>query len=238
MAPPDPERDGLMPAILSAYERLAPRMARAGFPPRVGAARGPLAIAAHLLGVTEFLVASQTDRGDVGRLLDLTTELCIAWLAAQLARMDSPLGILVLDDLVGMLGPDDAEEFACPRLRRVFGTFSGLVRFFHNDTPNPAVYEGLGGCGIDAFNLSHKADLADAGRRLGPGVVLMGNLPPLDLLARGTPAECRAAAEALLARVAEVGPIVISAGGGVSPGTPVENLQAVVAAVRASGGVA
>ncbi len=233
--PPDPETDGLMPAILAMYERRAPAMAAAGFPPRIAAARGPLAIAGHLLGITEFLLATQTDPDAVHDLLDRTCALGIAWLRAQLARMDHPLGVLVLDDLVGMLGPADAAVFALPYLRRIFDSFPHLVRIFHNDTPNPAVYDGLRTCGMDVFNFSHEIALAEARRRLGPDIVLMGNLPPVDLLVRGSPDACRAAAEAILARHADLAPMVLSAGGGVSPGTPGENLRAVIAAARAAG---
>ncbi len=233
--PPDPETDGLMPAILAMYERRAPAMAAAGFSPRIAAARGPLAVAGHLLGITEFLLATQTDPDAVRDLLDRTAALCIAWLRAQLARMDRPVGVLVLDDLVGMLGPDDAAVFALPYLRRIFDSFPDLIRIFHNDTPNPEVYDGLRACGMDVFNFSHETDPAEARRRLGPDIVLMGNLPPVDLLVRGTPEACRAAAEALLARHADLAPIVLSAGGGVSPGTPADNLRAVIAAVRAAG---
>lgn len=176
--PPDPESDGLMPVVLSAYERLIPRMARAGFPPRIAAARGPLAVAGHLLGITEFLMATQVERADALALLDRTTALCIAWLRAQLERMPDPAGVLVLDDLVGMFGPDDAAELAAPFLRRVFEAFPSLVHLFHNDTPNADVFETLRGCGIDAFNFSHEIDALDARRRLGPDIVLIGNLPP------------------------------------------------------------
>ena len=56
--------------------------------------------------------------------------------------------------------------------------------------------------------------------------MLMGNLAPLQLLVRGTPDQVRQATRRQLDRLAEVGPLLISAGGGVSPGTPIENLQA------------
>jgi len=61
----------------------------------------------------------------------------------------------------------------------------------------------------------------------------MGNLPPLDLLSRGTPEQVREATESLCAKLPEHGPVVVSAGGGVSPGTPLENIQAAVEVVDA-----
>jgi uroporphyrinogen-III decarboxylase len=223
---PDPETDGLMPVILRQYERLQRPLAERGLAPRMAACRGPLAVASHLLGVTEMLLATQTEPDLCQQLFDKTTDLCIAWLRAQLARMDQPTGVLVLDDLVGMLSPDDAATFGLPRLRRIFEAFPGLIHFFHNDTRNEKVFPGLATIGMDVFNFSHDTDLARARELLGPDIVLMGNLPPLDLLVRGTPDQVRQATRRQLDRLAEVGPLIVSPGGGVSPGTPIANLQA------------
>jgi len=223
---PNPETDGLMPVILRQYERMKSPLAELGIAPRMAACRGPLAVASHLVGVTEILMATQLEPDHCHRLFDKTTDLCIRWLQAQLDRMDEPVGVLVLDDLVGMMGPDDAEVFALPRLKRIFDEFEGLVRFFHNDTPNDKVFPALTTIGMDVFNFSHETDLARARELLGPDIVLMGNLPPLDLLVRGTPDQVRQATRQQLDRLAEAGPMLISPGGGVSPGTPIENLQA------------
>jgi uroporphyrinogen decarboxylase len=223
---PDPERDGLMPLVLHRYERMRRSLAGRGLGPRMAAARGPLAVASHLHGVTDLLLATQLDPENCHRLFEKTTDLCIAWLRAQLERMEDPLGVLVLDDLVGMLSPEDAATFALPRLKRIFDAFPGLVKILHDDTPNPMVFPGLATTGIDVFNFSHVTDAARARELIGPDVVLMGNLPPLDLLVRGTPDQVAAATRRLLDRLADVGPLLISPGGGVSPGTPIANLQA------------
>ena len=231
---PDPETDGLMAVALRQYERLKPQLEERGLAPRMAAARGPLAVASHLVGVTELLMATQIDPDHTQKLLDKTTELCIRWLRAQLERMDDPIGILVLDDLVGMMGPGDAETFAFPRLKEVFDAFPDQIHVFHNDTPNPKVFGGLATVGIDVFNFSHETDLKTARDLLGPNVVLMGNLPPLDLLVRGTPDQVREATQAQLDQLPEVGPMLVSPGGGVSPGTPIENLQAMCEVVNES----
>ncbi len=229
---PDPERDGLMPVILRRYESLMPELKRLGTAPRMAAARGPLAIASHLMGMTEFLMATQLEPDRCLKLLDVATSLCTRWLSCQLKRMDDPIGVLVLDDVVGMMGPSDAERFAFPLLKRIFDAYPDLIRIYHNDTPNKAVYKGLSGIGMDVFNLSHEIDLQEARSLLGPDVVLMGNIPPLDVLLRGAPALVREKTEELLCKASIVGPLLISPGGGVSPGTPIENLAAMIEAVQ------
>ena len=225
---PDPECDGLMPLILRRYQSLAPRLAEMDFSPRVAAARGPLAVASHLLGVTEFLLSLKTEPEKTHLLLEKTTRLCVRWLQAQLERMEDPAGVFVLDDLVGLMSPRDAEAFAIPYVKEVFQSFPGKLRIFHNDTPNEKVFPLLAPLDLDVFNFSHETTLERARELLGPKVVLMGNLPPLDLLARGNPGEVAEETRKLLDRIGEAGPVLLSVGGGVSPGTPIENLQAML----------
>ena len=233
-AVPDPETDGLMPAVLRHYERMAPLLTDRGMAPRMAAARGPLAVASHLTGVTELLMATQLEPEACLALLEKTTDLCIAWLKSQLERMEEPLGVLVLDDIVGLIGPEDAATFALPLLRRIFAAFPELIHLYHNDTPNGAMLEGLATIGMDVFNFSHEISLERARTALGNEVILMGNLPPLDLLVRGTPEQVRSATIDLIAQADSLGPLLVSPGGGVSPDTPIGNLQAMAEAVASS----
>lgn len=229
---PNPEADGLMPAILRRYETSGPALAKAQLSPRMAACRGPLAIASHLLGVTEFLMATQMEADKCLALLDKVTQLCINWLQCQLKRMPGAIGVLVLDDVVGMLSPADMEKFALPYLRRIFESFPDLIHIYHNDTPNANMLGGLATIGMDVFNFSHEVDIAKARADLGPDVVLMGNIPPLDVMVRGTTDDVKKATQQLLDKAGVYGPILISPGGGVSPGTPIENLQAMLEVAR------
>jgi uroporphyrinogen-III decarboxylase len=230
---PDPETDGLMPVILRKYERVKSALEPKGLTPRVAAARGPLAVASHLIGVTELLLTTKTEPQKCLSLLEKTADLCIRWLQCQLKRMDRPIGVLVLDDVAGMLSPDDAEKFALPLLRRIFDSFPDFIHIYHNDTPNENIFRGLSTIGMDVFNFSHEIDVERARELLGPDIVLMGNIPPLDVLVRGSAEHVRRAAQDLLQKVTSFGPLLISPGGGVSPGTPIENLQVMAGVVNA-----
>ena len=223
---PNPEIDGLMPAILRRYETVRADAEKLGIAPRMAACRGPLATASHLLGMTEFLMATQMEADKCLALLEKTTELCISWLRCQLERMDAPIGVLVLDDVVGMFGPADAEKFALPFLRRIFDAFGDLIHIYHNDTPNEGMLAGLSTIGMDVFNFTHEIDIVRVRELVGDDVVLMGNIAPLDVLVRGTVADVRSATEELLSKADAAGSVIVSPGGGVSPGTPLENLVA------------
>jgi uroporphyrinogen decarboxylase len=55
----------------------------------------------------------------------------------------------------------------------------------------------------------------------------MGNVPPLDVMARGTPEQVQAWARECIRKTGGRG-LILSAGGGVSPGTPPEAIDALV----------
>ncbi len=67
---------------------------------------------------------------------------------------------------------------------------------------------------------------------MGHRVALMGNVPPLEVGVNGTPDEVTAWAHQCLDQGASGGGMILSFGGGVSPGTPAENIDALLAAAR------
>ena len=117
---PNPLTDGFMPMILNFYRHLEPAVNDAGHAIKMVAARGPLAVAAHLFGVTNLLQAVKTDPAATHRLLETTTTLTRDWLAAQAAALKEVEGVLVLDDIAGFLSPRDYLQFAHPYLKRIF----------------------------------------------------------------------------------------------------------------------
>jgi uroporphyrinogen decarboxylase len=60
----------------------------------------------------------------------------------------------------------------------------------------------------------------------------MGNVPPLDVGVRGTPEDVMRWARQCLDRGAPGGGMILSFGGGVSPGTSPENIDALLEAAR------
>jgi uroporphyrinogen decarboxylase len=228
--PPDPYRHGLLPLVLQRYADTERRLLPEGVKVPMVAARGPFALGAWLLGMSDFLIALKVDPEAGGRLLDVLEATVIAWLRAQLSVLRAPEGILVLDDIVGLLSPTMFEEFARPRLARIFREFEGLIRVFHNDTPCAHLIEPMATLGFEVFNFSHTMDTATVHQKM-PGAAVMGNVPPLDVMVRGTPDDIRAWAHNCV-RATGGRRLILSAGGGVSPGTPPEAIDALVAAAR------
>jgi uroporphyrinogen-III decarboxylase len=221
-----------MPLVLRLYEVMDERLQAEGLGIRMVCARGPMTVASWLAGVTPLMMGLVSDAGTVSRILDTATTTIIRWLHAQLEALRQPEGIVLLDDIVGMVSRRHYEALIHPPLRRIFDEFDGLVRVYHNDTPCPHLLESLAEANFDVFNFSHETDIGEAKARMGHRVALMGNVPPLDLGVRGTPAEVAQSARECLDKGAPGGGMILSFGGGVSPGTPPENIDALVDAAR------
>ena len=67
-------------------------------------------------------------------------------------------------------------------------------------------------------------------QRVGDRMCLMGNVNPLEIAVRGTPDEVKAATLDVLEGANGEG-IILSVGGGVSPGMPRENILALLEAL-------
>ena len=232
---PNPLTDGLMPSILALYKYLEPRVNDAGHLIKIVAARGPLAVASHLMGVTDLLLGLKLDPGNTHRLLKLVTTTVKQWLEAQAGVLRDVEAIMVLDDLVGFLSPKDYLEFAHPYLKEIFDAFPQAIKILHNDTNNPSSYPHLCELPVHIFNFTHLTDIGQARQLVGPSVCLMGNISPLDVLYQGSPELVFEKVKLCLEAHPERRGLIVSAGGGVSPGTPRENIRALISATQESG---
>ena len=142
LRPPNPRQDGVMPIILAQYRNALSMVRTEGMEIRIVAARGPLALASHLMGLTDFLIALKTEPDKTHRLLKMTTRTVMEWLEAQADVLPDVEGIMVLDDIIGFMGEEDYLEFAHPYLKEIF-SLPVTVRLLHNDTPNPVCFRYL-----------------------------------------------------------------------------------------------
>lgn len=232
LKPANPQTDGLMPLALRLYQVMDERLQADGLGINMVCARGPMTVASWLSGMTQLLMEVAINPDRVSHILDAVTTTIIRWLHAQLDALRQPEGIMLLDDIVGMVSKQHYEELIHPHLRRIFDEFDGLIRVYHNDTPCPHLLESLAEANFDVFNFSHKTDIAEVKAKMGHRVAMMGNVPPLDVGVRGTPDEVTQTALECLNKGAPGGGMILSFGGGVSPDTPAENIDALLNTVR------
>jgi uroporphyrinogen decarboxylase len=204
---PDPRRDGLLPFIIKRLQLCRPRIEAEGHRIRFAVSRGPLNIASFLMGSTEFLMEMKISPEKIHQLLRLVTAFIGDWLEYQRECFPTIDGVLLLDDIVGFIGEDDYKEFAQPYLKELFTKLDVSVRFFH-------------------------VTLSDLQELTGGKVALMGNIPPRDVLAAGTPTDVERAVETQYRSLADTRRVLFSCGGGMPPKAPTENLRAFASTVQ------
>jgi uroporphyrinogen decarboxylase len=229
---PRPEKDGLNPFVLNRLALNRKEMEKLGHPIRFAVSRGPLNIASFLMGTTEFLAALALEPEPVQRLLRLITDYIIRWLGVQKKYFDTIDGVLILDDIVGFLGKPDFETFAKPYLKEIFQSIPVSVRFFHNDADGRICAPYLAELGVNLFNFSFQHSLAEMKEWTGGKVVLLGNIPPRDILAQGTPEQVRRCVRQTIHSLSDRRQVILSCGGGVPDGVSTENLRAFLDAVK------
>ncbi len=229
---PDPSTDGLLPLVLNRLRWAQPRIEDLGHQIRFSVSRGPLNVATFLMGTTEFLMAIKTDPEPMHQLLRIITDFLKQWHSLQRETFPSIDGILMLDDVVGFLGEEDFIAFGLPYLAELYDS-NVSVKFFHNDAPCAQSVRHYPEIGINLFNPGIQSSIAEIRQLAGNRMTILGNLPPRDVLAEGTPEQVRQAAKDLLSRNTDRSLWILSCGGGVPPGVSTENLRAFIDVVRA-----
>jgi uroporphyrinogen decarboxylase len=224
--------DAFAALTLHRYRMAKPRILELGHTLPLVAARGPLCTAAFVRGTTTLMLDLIDDPQGAHTLIDLCTRVVIDWLEAQRRVIgDSVEGFLLLDDIVGFVNEEHYLEFAHPYLKRICDAFpKDWVKVYHNDAEIDACLEHLPDCGFHVLNWGKQTGIREVKARVGNRLVLMGNVNPLEIGVRGTPGDVKAATLDVLEGSGGEG-IILSVGGGVSPGMPAANLQAMLEAL-------
>jgi uroporphyrinogen decarboxylase len=231
---PDPRTDGLLPFVLNRLKLAQPRMEAAGHRIRFAVARGPLNIAAHLMGTTEFLMAMMLEPERTEQLLSKITEFLRNWLELQMECFPTIDGVFLLDDIIGFIGPREFETFGLPWFKRLFD-YPVSIKFLHNDADCRASAPYLPQMGVNLFNMGFEISLNELRDLVGPSVTLMGNIPPRDVLAAGSPEDVRRSVRELIRSLKDKSRVILSCGGGMPPGVSTRNLRAFLDAARSGG---
>jgi uroporphyrinogen decarboxylase len=204
--------------------------------PLIGFCGAPWTLAAYMIeGKTsrsfeKAKAALFSDERLAHELLGKIADALTAYLNMQLSAGAQALQIF--DSWAGALGPEDYARFGAPYIARVI---SGLKR-----SGQPVIVFGvetgelldqLSRTGADVVGVDWRVPLNEARKRTGAGVALQGNLDPASLLLPEQ--ELRPRVARVLAQAKAAGPgHVFNLGHGILPGTPVDNVRALVRQVH------
>jgi uroporphyrinogen-III decarboxylase len=229
---PNVRTDGLLPFMISRLRNNEKAINRADHQVRFAVARGPLNIASFLMGTTEFMMALALNPDGSHKLLKKISDFICDWLSWQKECFPSIDGILILDDIMGFVGKTEFNEFVIPYFKRIFETTGARVRFLHNDAEGLITAKFLKEMGVNMFNFSFQHSLGVIRELSGQEVVLVGNIPPRDVLAAGTPEEVNRAVKKAFNEIKDHNRTIWSAGGGMPPDVTDMNILAFIDAVK------
>jgi MtaA/CmuA family methyltransferase len=227
------ENDAFMALTLHRIKMHRQRILDAGYILPLATARGPLCTAGFVRSTSDFMIDIADNPKYAHKLIDLCTNLVIDWLKAQTKIMgDTVEGIFILDDIVGFIGEEHYLEFAHPYLKRICEAFpDDWIKIYHNDADINACAPHLPDCGFHVLNWGKQTDIEEVKQRTGGRICLMGNVNPLEIGVQGTPDDVFHATMEVLEKSRGEG-IILSVGGGVSPGMPRENILAMQKALN------
>jgi uroporphyrinogen decarboxylase len=204
--------------------------------PLIGFAGAPFTLASYAIegghstsfALTKGLMYSDPEGWN--RLAGLLADVTLEYLKAQVDA--GAQALQVFDSWVGVLDEADYRDLVLPHVARLFAglkeTGVPLIHFGTDTAHLLALQRQAGG---DVIGLDWRTPLDEGWRRLGEGVAVQGNLDPTALLA---PRErLLAKADDVLARAGGRPGHIFNLGHGVLPGTPVDNVRALIEHVHA-----
>ena len=228
---PNPETDGLLPLMLNRLKIAQPEIENSGHKIRFAVARGPLNIASYLMGATEFLTAMMLEADKIHMLLDKITTFLQRWLDLQMKTFSSIDGVFLLDDIIGFIGENEFKKFALPCFKKLFDV-DVSVKFLHNDAQCGVSLIFLPEIGINLFNMGFDTNLNELKKSTQSKVVMLGNIPPRDVLASGNTDDVKNTTLKLLDSLEDKSMVILSCGGGMPPAVSSDNINAFVETVR------
>ncbi|MGH9880937.1 MAG: uroporphyrinogen decarboxylase [Pyrinomonadaceae bacterium] len=202
--------------------------------PLIGFSGAPFTLASYIIegGGSKNYVHTKSlmynDSGAWNAMMSRISRALVRYLNAQIAA--GAQAVQIFDSWVGCLRPDDYREYVLPHTQAVISGISPGTPVIHFGTGTGSLLELMREAGGDVIGVDWRVRLDDAWRRLGYDVGIMGNLDPVALFANQDQL-CAQAGKILEQADGRPGHI-FNLGHGILPGTPVDNVVALVELVH------
>jgi len=200
----------------------------------VGGMIGPFSLASQLVGLTQLMTMCLSAPGMVEAIVERTS----AFLA-EYARAFAAAGadaVLMAEPVAGLVSPAHLGRFSSANVAKIReAAETGSFRIFlHNCSARLVHLPRILDAGASLYHFGATMDLAAALKQAPPGVILAGNLHPVEVFFQGSVGKVVERTCALLAATAGHRNFAPSSGCDLPPGTPLANLEAFYATVRAA----
>ncbi len=202
--------------------------------PTIGFAGAPFTLAGYAIeggssrNFIEAKTLMYTQPRAWGMLMTYIVDLTSRYLLMQIDAGAS--AVQLFDSWVGCLTPDDYRRYVLPYTQRLIASLHARVPIIYFGVDTATLLQCMSTSGADVIGLDWRVDLARAWESIGADKAVQGNFDPVKLFAdRET---IRQEVHAILARANGRPGHIFNLGHGVLPGTPVDNVRALVDAVH------
>ena len=198
---------------------------------------GPFGVAGDIMGQTEIFIAVSERPEFVRELLGIVTRKLVEYLdfCQEEENLPRPRDFAWTDDLAVSLSADTYRSVVLPSEKSLRSNFDGYVSLhmcgrtdhlleIFADELRINEYQGFG----------YQVDLDHIASVMGGRVVLIGNVNPM-LIHSGSPEEVREATRIVIEKLATHRGLIIQDGNNIPPGSPLENINAMMEAAEIYG---
>jgi [methyl-Co(III) methanol-specific corrinoid protein]:coenzyme M methyltransferase len=194
----------------------------------VGGIIGPFTVAAALLETVYLLKASFKTPEKMRSFLEVAEK---AGTALAQALADAGADIIACEDMTAspaLIAPNTYRDFELEYQKRQFDAIS-IPKILHICGNVDQIVEWMGQTGADVLSIEPKSSGKLAREKCGPDMILMGGVDTVTTLYLKDPATVKNECEKTIADRIQI----LAPGCAVAPGTPTENLRAMVEVAKA-----
>jgi uroporphyrinogen decarboxylase len=190
----------------------------------------PFTLGGMAYGVEKLMRSLHKDKAAAHAVLDFAAELCYAYLEPFI---DAGISILSLADPTSsgdLISREQFIEFSLPYLKKVGERVKarGVWLTVHICGKTTNRLDQIPLAGADIMSVDYKDDLADVRRILGGRIAFAGNMNPVAVMLKETPAGVAAACRQAIAAAGAAEGYILMPGCDIPPSTPIENVKAMV----------
>lgn len=198
--------------------------------PLIGFAGAPFTVASYMVegGSSRNFVESKSlmyrNPGAWHALMERLVQATAGYLRAQVEA--GAQVIQLFDSWVGCLSEADYREFVLPHSRKLIGSIAKGTPVIHFGADSGHLLRAMREAGGNVIGLDWRTSLDQGWETVGQDVAVQGNLDPVALFA--TRSEIERRAKVILDQAAGRPGHIFNLGHGILPGTPVENVFALI----------
>jgi len=222
---PDPYKDGRLGEFIKATELFSKRFTLN----KTAASAGPFTLAAELMGVDIIARKIIKEPDLVHEVMEYSLQVVQRYNEELIKAGADSIGIA--EPTCSLLSAKAFEKMVLPYLQRYTDSLS-IPASLHICGRAGHLIELMCKTGAVGLSLDSPTDITKIKNKVPPDIMIMGNLAPVEVLMMKKPEEVREATLEILKEMEDIPNFALLSGCDLPVGTPIENLEAMMNAVK------